>query len=420
MSIIDRRKSAKYTDNLSRRKFIERQKRYLQDKVEDLITKGDLKDLVKGKEKTIKAPHDTIKEPVWNYEPGEGVYRGIRSGNDKFSKRDKIKVPKGSAGGGSGNGAGDSAEGEDDFEFILSHQEFVDLYFDRIRLPNFMKKGIKKLVRMNRKRAGFCRKSIPVNLDVKKTFFEKKKRTIPFKGSIKSSIEELQKAYEEEVDKKKKAILLEEIELLKKKKPAYLTDHDLSYRRFVTKPEPIKHAVVFLLMDVSGSLGQKEKTISKHFFYLFLLFLSREYKNIDIRFIRHHSTAEEVDEHTFFYGRDTGGTLISTGFQLINDIIEKDYDSDSSNIYIAYTGDGENWNSDNPRVYSLLRNNLMEKIQFLAYLNIGRGTGHVSFGPNFIHQVQSLKEIYNDKIGTSVATGLHDVYKGFRELFEEK
>src|SRR5690606_4945804 len=101
------------------------------------------------------------------------------------------------------------------------------------------------------------------------------------------------------------------------------------------KPEPVTHAVVFFLMDVSMSMGDAEKMIAKKFFILLYLFLSKNYKKIEIRFVRHTQEAQEVDEQTFFYSTETGGTQVSSGLKLINEIIDNELKVSETNIYVA-------------------------------------------------------------------------------------
>jgi len=119
-------------------------------------------------------------------------------------------------------------------------------------------------------------------------------------------------------------------------------------------------------MDVSGSMGEHEKLLAKKFFLLFYLFLEKEYKTVEIIFIRHTQEAKEVDENEFFYGRVTGGTIVSSGLNLINKIIEDRIDENTSNIYVAQASDGDNFENDGECVEALTV--LLAKVQYFAYV----------------------------------------------------
>ena len=115
----------------------------------------------------------------------------------------------------------------------------------------------------------------------------------------------------------------------------FIDTFDLRYNHRVRQPKPSTQAVMFCLMDVSGSMHQKRKDIAKRFFILLYLFLTRTYERIQLVFIRHHTTAKEVAENDFFYSRETGGTVVSSALQLMNEIVQERYPSNEWNIYAA-------------------------------------------------------------------------------------
>ena len=154
------------------------------------------------------------------------------------------------------------------------------------------------------------------------------------------------------------------------RKVPFFDNVDLRYNHFVKEPKPITNAVVFMLMDVSGSMGEREKTISKKFFILFNLFLRKRYKKTEVVFIRHHGTARECDEKAFFMDTDSGGTVVSTGYEVIRDVIKERYPPDTWNIYIAQASDGDNYSGDNEPARQILEE-LLVISQFFIYLEIG-------------------------------------------------
>lgn len=126
----------------------------------------------------------------------------------------------------------------------------------------------------------------------------------------------------------------------------FIDSFDIKYNNKIIQPAPTTSAVMFCIMDVSGSMDETKKDIAKRFFILLYLFLTRTYKKINIVFIRHHTSAKEVDEEEFFYSRETGGTVVSSALELTQEIIESRYSTSNWNVYIAQASDGDNWNND--------------------------------------------------------------------------
>jgi len=145
---------------------------------------------------------------------------------------------------------------------------------------------------------------------------------------------------------------------------------DERFRARRTHPEPESSAVIFHMMDVSGSMGEREKDLAKRFFILLHLFLKRRYKRIDVIFVRHTHEAKEVDEQTFFYSRETGGTEVSTALTEMLKIVRDRYPPSEWNIYAAQASDGENYASDADRCIELLGGEVMPLCQYYAYVEI--------------------------------------------------
>ena len=134
----------------------------------------------------------------------------------------------------------------------------------------------------------------------------------------------------------------------------FLDTNDLRYNLHVKRPVPTSQAVMFCLMDVSGSMDQQIKDMAKRFYLLLYMFLKRHYERTDIVFIRHHTVAKEVDEQEFFYSRETGGTVVSSALRLMKEVIDARYSPNEWNIYGAQASDGDNWNDDSPICRKLL------------------------------------------------------------------
>src|SRR5262249_52632263 len=145
---------------------------------------------------------------------------------------------------------------------------------------------------------------------------------------------------------------------------------DIRFNRFEPMPLPNSNAVMFCLMDVSGSMGEREKDLAKRFFVLLHLFLKRRYDRIDMVFIRHTHQAQEVDEDTFFHSTQSGGTVVSTALEEMRRIIQERYPSKDWNIYAAQASDGDNLTGDSDNCVHLLNDELMRLCQYYAYVEI--------------------------------------------------
>jgi len=148
----------------------------------------------------------------------------------------------------------------------------------------------------------------------------------------------------------------------------FIDTFDLRFNNFVQRPEPTAQAVMFCLMDVSGSMDQETKDIAKRFYILLYLFLTRSYRDVDVVYIRHHTQAREVDEEEFFHSRETGGTIVSSALELTREIIAQRYPPSDWNIYAAQASDGDNWKDDSPRCEHLLAKELLPQLRYYAYV----------------------------------------------------
>jgi hypothetical protein len=194
------------------------------------------------------------------------------------------------------------------------------------------------------------------------------------------AIAELEAELAECSDDERHAELLAEIETLKAKirRIPFIDPIDIRYRRFETVPKPVAQAVMFCLMDVSGSMSEHMKDLAKRFYMLLYVFLKRRYRRVEIVFIRHTDRAEEVDEETFFRGPASGGTLVSSALEAMNIIVKSRYRPADWNIYAAQASDGDNSYSDGDVVSRLLTEMILPVTQFFAYLEVGE-TGSHSF-----------------------------------------
>ena len=353
-TIIDRRLSGKDKSIGNRERFLERYKGKIREAVKRAIDGRDIKDIAEGEE--IRIPKKDISEPIFGHANG-GIQKRVHPGNKEYVARDRIERPKN--GSGKGGGASDSGEGEDDFIFHLSKEEFMQIFFDDLALPNLARTTLADTPEFKSVRMGLTTDGTPTNLHLVRSMRNALGRGIAFyKGDRKKLLELLEEldvleqtaylnpiAYDEVHDE-----LVKEVDALEEKighdpkaeamipiasrilaiearmrAIPYLDPIDLRFRNRIRVPMPTAKAVMFCLMDVSGSMDEGRKDLAKRFFILLYLFLTRHYEKIDIVFIRHTTEAEEVDEKRFFHDTTNGGTIVSSALELAHRIIGERY-----------------------------------------------------------------------------------------------
>ncbi len=416
--LIDRRQNAGKKSTVNRQRFLRRYKNQIKRAVSDAVGKRSITEIDKGEQITI--PAKDIAEPRFHRGKG-GVVEHILSGNDEFVTGDHIKRPTGASSSGGDGEASNSGEGEDDFVFQLSREEFLELYFEDLELPDLIKKELARISTVKTVRAGFTTSGTPTNINVLRSMRQATGRRValasPHKRRLRQAEDELAKlqalASPDQVDLLR---LQRDIEFLKKRirTVPFIDPIDLRYNHRVRVPAPSTQAVMFCVMDVSGSMDEPKKDIAKRFFILLYLFLTKNYEKIDLVFIRHHTSAREVTEEEFFYSRETGGTVVSSALELLANIIEARYNPATWNIYVAQASDGDNWNADSPYCLELLQEKIMPLLQYFAYIEI------------MPRHHQSLWEVYqrvHDEYPNFAMENIDnvvDIYPVFRELFKRK
>lgn len=382
MSITDKRTSGKNKSVGNRQKFIKRYKARIKRSVDDIADSKGITDVLKDRKVIID--NDDLQEPNFNFDHTTGERDVILPGNRSLQKGDRIdRSPKSEE---EGNEGSDTGGGIDEFSFTLTKEEFLDLYFSDMCLPDFIKESLKGSNKYKFKRTGYSKDGIPPRLDLVKTLKQALARRIATKSS------------------------------------RYLDDIDLRYKHFTKQPFPVKQAVMILLMDVSGSMGEWEKMVAKKFFLLLYLFLHKVYKNVEVIFVSHTQEAKEVTETEFFYGKETGGTVVSAGLSLVNKIIDERINLESTNVYIAQASDGDNWNGDDSVSESLLEQ-LLSKAQYFAYVQTERPE-RVRIKERY--NIKDLMHLYQKVAETHInlqAKRISDeteVYTVLRNLFEKE
>src|SRR5258708_2391324 len=329
MHLVGRRRKPGSKSLENRQRFLRRAKALVQGAVKKSTEGRDIKDVLEGGE--VGIPLEGMSEP--RFRRGGGTRDMVLPGNKKFVEGDVL--PRSGEGGGRPTkpGEGDS---EDAFRFVLSRDEFVDLFLDDLELPDLAKRKLAEAEGEGIRRAGYSTSGSPANISVSRTVRLALARRVALRRPRPEQIAELE-AEAADCDEARRAELMAEIDALKAKirRIPFIDPIDIRYRRFETTPKPVAQAVMFCLMDVSGSMTEHMKDLAKRFYMLLYVFLTRRYRHVEIVFIRHTDRAEEVDEDTFFHGPASGGTLVSSALQAMNDIVRSRVPPADSNIYTA-------------------------------------------------------------------------------------
>ncbi|WP_422101559.1 YeaH/YhbH family protein [Vreelandella sp.] len=420
---IDRRPNAKHKSAVNRQRFLERYRKHIKRSVEEAVNRRSITDMERGEK--ISIPAKDISEPVFQH--GQGGARNIVSpGNKEFLEGDKIRRPGGQGGGGGAGegGASNQGEGSDEFAFTLSREEFLEFVFDGLELPHLQRKPLKSLEEIKMVRAGLARDGVPSRISITRSMREAYARRIAMRAPIKRALKEAQEtlAAEERKDPvlRNPARIMElkaEIERLEKRIEAvpFIDTYDLRYHQLAAQPQPSSQAVMFCVMDVSGSMTQNHKDIAKRFFLLLYLFLEKHYEKVELVFVRHHTAAREVNEEEFFYSRETGGTIVSSALNLVNKIIEKRYPAGQWNLYVAQASDGDNWDDDSNICRDLLVKQLMPQLQYYAYVEI---TPHDH--QSLWHEYETVAAQFPERFAMRQIVDAGDIYPVFRELFKRR
>ena len=267
------------------------------------------------------------------------------------------------------------------------------------------------------KRAGYSNYGNPSRLNITKSYKNSMARRMAVGMFFDKKIKDLEASMKvSSLSEDEKQVITKEIEKLKKMRlgVSFMEEVDLQYNNFEKYPVPVTSAVMFCVMDVSGSMGETEKDIAKRFFMLLYMFLSKQYERIEIVFIRHTTEAKEVSEEEFFNSRESGGTVVVTALELMSKIIKKRYSKDW-NIYAAQASDGDVWNlSDAKDCAKILDSDILNIMQYMIYIEICRKQD----GDLWNSYKGVVEKRKNFEIGKIDEVG--DIWKVFQEFFKKK
>ncbi len=420
MHIVDRRLNPKAKSLGNRQRFLRRAKAEIREAVRESLRKRKISDVEGGEDVRIRSK--SLREPTFGLGREQGERDYVLPGNREFSPGDSIRKPESGKGGRGQKGSADG-EGDDDFVFSLSRDEFLDIFFEDLQLPNMIKAKLKSVKSTEPVRAGFSTDGPPSRLNQVRTMRNSLARRIALRRPRQTEIDELEAeiARLEATGNTSPAQLTEMREKLRhllhlRKIVAYIDPIDLKYNRMERRPKPKTQAVMFCLMDVSASMTEDLKELSKRFFMLLHLFLSRHYAEVDIVFIRHTTQAQEVDEDTFFRATETGGTVISSALEEMMNVVRDRYPVDDWNIYAAQASDGHNFDDDMDYAMNLLQTEILKICQYYAYIEV-HSDEYLSPFQSVVWSGYDTIEGDHENFAMRRVSGPGEIYPVFRELF---
>lgn len=354
------------------------------EKVKEAI-KGNLGDIISEEaiitadgERIVKVPIRSLELPRFRYDEGKSDHVGQGTGESNVG--DVLNENGGQAGPGKGKGAGDEP-GVDYYEAEITIDELATLIFEDLGLPNLQQKQNEEIDTETIQFQEIERKGILSNLDKRRTIMENIKR---------NAISHLEPKF------------------------LGLKPDDLRFRTWRQEVRRETNAVVIAMRDVSGSMGEFEKYISRSFYFWMVRFLRQKYNNVKIVFITHHTEAKEVDEQTFFTLGESGGTKVSSAYKLAIDIVKERYNPERWNIYPFHFSDGDNWGDSDNRLCIDLVKQLLDKCNIFGY-------GEIQQVPHGYSTLMSaFSNLEDEKFTAITIRDKKDVYPALQKFFNGK
>jgi len=294
--------------------------------------------LGKQGDKVVSIPLPQIQIPKFRY--GKNENGGVGQGKGEEGEG----VP------GDGEGKAGNEAGQHVLEVDISLEELAEILADELELPNIEPKGQKEITTARDRYTGIAQQGPESLRHTRRTFRQALKRQIA-SGSY---------------DPRNPRIVP--------------VKEDKRYRTWRARTEPQSSAVILYMMDVSGSMGNEQKEIVRLEAFWIDTWLRQQYKNVETRFIIHDAVAKEVDRHTFFHTRESGGTLISSAYKLAMKIIDANYNPNEWNIYPFHFSDGDNWSSSDTKVcMNLLKEQMLPASNMFCYGQVDSEYGSGQF-----------------------------------------
>jgi sporulation protein YhbH len=333
-SIVDRAAS----DRLRHKKKIDKEK---QESIKDVVAEESI--IGQNGKKKIRILVRGIKEYRFVFGNNEKNQTVGSGGSHSLKRGQKIGQKRGQQGQGQGTGRPGNEKGDEHYDVEVTLEELAEYLFNDLELPDLERKQFRFISQERVKRKGYRFKGIRPRLSKKKTLKRKIRR---------QKMAEKAGTFDPEGDER------------------FPFHHDdLKYHHIKPKTKENSAAVIFFLMDISGSMSQDRKFLARSFFFLLYQFLNHKYDKVEVVFISHSTEAKRVSEDDFFKVSTHGGTLVSSCLDLELDIIAREFHPSNWNIYTFYCGDGENWSSDNEKCIDLFKQ-IKEMSQLTGYCEI--------------------------------------------------
>ena len=266
--------------------------------------------------------------------------------------------------------------GIDYYETDITLEELIELMFEDLELPDLQQKRLRSIIKVEAlHHKGVRRKGIRPHLEKKKTAKERIRR--------KKAQQRAEQLLEEIPEEAKEPVTDEE----EARFPFH--EKDLRYRHMEETTRPESNAVIFAIMDVSGSMDMTKKYLARSFYFLLYQFIKLEYEHAEIVFIAHHTQAKVVSENEFFYKGESGGTFISSGYLKALELIQTRYRPENWNIYVLHCSDGDNWSEDNDRAIKALLD-ILEVANLFGYAEIKPLESRFYSGEGMVKTYQAL------------------------------
>ena len=388
MSVFKNHKRVADRSASDRRRHKEKIEKAIKEGIHEIVAEESI--IGQDGKKKIKIPVRGIKEYQFIYGTGNGT-KGVGSAQGQDIKKGQVVRKPNQKGKGKGNpDKPGNNPGEEYYDVEVSLDELAKYLFDDLNLPELKKKQNNTVTSERIKRKGYRPKGINARLSKKETLKNKiRRRSQAIKnGTFDPNDEEARFPFHQD---------------------------DLKYKHIEVTKKPITNAVIFMIMDVSGSMTKRKKFLARSFFFLLYQFIRYRYQNIEIVFISHTTEAKETNEDDFFKKASSGGTYISSGLEKAEQIIQERYNQSSWNIYTFHCSDGENWVEDNPKALEKMRN-LINISQLAGYIQI-KGLQEKIWGDEM---AKVFEPLVSDKFKIVQLSNKKDVWPQFSKLFGGK
>ena len=388
MSIFQRHKTIADRSANDRSRHRKKIERAIKDGIYNIVAEESI--IGKEGKKKFRIPVRGIKEYRFVY--GDNGSKRVGSAQGKDVKRGQVIGKKQDAKPGPGDGNKPGQEkGEEYYEVELTLDQLSEYLFKDLELPNLERKDKASVTSKKIKRHGYRTKGIRPRLDKKKTVIEKLKR------------------------KNKKKLYDESSGPTKDDEGFSFHESDLRYRHYKIHEKKTSNAVIFFIMDISGSMTRDKKFLARSFFFLLYHFIRARYDKVELVFLAHDVEAYEVTEEQFFGRGSSGGTLVSSALTMTDDIISKRFHPNSWNVYVFQCSDGDNWPSDNERAVELAKK-VATKVQFFGYCQIEPSEERATWNREY-----ALSNIYESlvspKFRISEISKKEHIWPAFRSFF---